>query len=100
MTKPKSEEPTQFEREAFVHLIAQMAASGVAAKAELHEKLGMDPRPGHVIDAMLQLVSILETCAQAGDVKLGFEAASSALFLLRDLAISQGYFVPQEDVVA
>jgi len=82
--------------EMFVKVIGDMAETGPFVAKELRESLGMDPSPGHVIDAMLKLSATIQQCAASGNLSLGMDAVSGALFLLRELAISQKYIVLEE----
>jgi hypothetical protein len=86
--------------EAFMQIIGSMAQVGPSVRQELANNVGAEPGPGHRIDAALKLMAIVESCANSGNFDRGIDALSGALFLLRELAISQGYLTPAEKTEA
>lgn len=87
-------------REVFAKVIANMVETGPSVAQELREKLGGDPGPGHVIDAVLQLCATMQRAAVIGDLEKGMDAIAGSLYLLRGLAVAQGYIVPEEKIQA
>lgn len=87
-------------RETFAGVVQGMAEKGPEVSQELREKLGGDPGPGHMIDAVLQLCATMQKAAISGDLERGMDAVSGSLYLLRELAIAQGYIVPEEKIQA
>jgi hypothetical protein len=82
--------PDGIESKVMAYLIGEMAAEGAGVLHRLDQDVGWPHKPGHAIDRAMDAAAAMERAALAADPVTYAHAAVEALFLLRDIAVSQG----------
>jgi hypothetical protein len=82
--------PDGIEGKVMAYLIGEMASNGAGVLHRLDQDVGGPHLPGHAIDRAMDAAAAMERAALAGDPITYAHAAVEALFLVRDIAISQG----------
>jgi len=82
--------PDGIESKVMAYLIGEMAAEGAGVLHRLDQDVGGPHKPGHAIDRAMDAVAAMERAALSGDPVTYAHAAVEALFLVRDIAVSQG----------
>jgi hypothetical protein len=82
--------PDGIESKVMTYLIGEMAAEGAGVLHRLDQDVGGPHKPGHAIDRAMDAALAMERAALAADPVTYAHAAVEVLFLVRDIAISQG----------
>lgn len=82
--------PTDIEAKVMAYAIGEMAQHGTEILARLDKDVGSPHKPGHAIDRAMDAAEAMERAALAQDPATFAHAAVEVLFLVRDIAISQG----------
>jgi hypothetical protein len=81
----------------FAKVVESMATRGPSilyeVRQETQKKTGIDPKPGHYIDALMNAAAVVEGATVSCDPALFFDAVVNVLFLARHLAVTQGKIV-------